>query len=548
MKKTSIALLALAVCACGGKSSNGNGPAPDGGPAAGGGCGPDGGTAQTVAVQVNLVGAGTGRVTSQPAGIDCPGACAMAVAQGTAVTLTATADATAHFEGYGGGTCSGLSCAFTADTTTKPIFANFSQLVVQPGQHTVTVTVTGVTGTVVSTPQGIACPGVCSAQFADGTTVSLAATSTAGNTFVWSGACTGSAGCSLTLSADASVTATFSDPCVGLLPNLPDPVAASLAGTPGPGLTCGNADSDGAGNVYASSTAIGSASTVFANGTRVDNVDAQLPLSTGFAAILGEPASDINHFVAIAPDGSHGADTALPVGLLVLGRGAAGGSVVVVADCVDTTSAATNVDWKILRFDDAATQVGATATLPAQECARPTVLIDDQGLTFLLYETLAGTGAIPAHHFAARWLDAAGKPVTDWFDAGIAEPAPPALSLVRPLIGGGVALRFDADWTATIPSGKAQVLAGPAAFPSGKDVRIVEGGEAYLTIPDIGTTGTLDVLAPTGKACGALTEAKVNQADTQGLIQFYVGKDGTLIGLTGGAPHCTAQIYPHVLR
>ncbi|HEY2029939.1 MAG TPA: hypothetical protein VGH20_12100 [Myxococcales bacterium] len=544
MKKTAVAILALGLCACGGKSSNGSGSTGTG-TGTGTGGGPDGGPAATVTIQLNLVGAGTGRVTSQPAGIDCPGTCAMAVAPGTAVTLTATADATSHFEGYGGG-CSGLSCSFTADTTTKPIFANFTPLVVQPGQHTVTVAVAGSTGTVTSTPNGITCPGVCSAQFADGAKVALTATSTAGNTVTWSGACTGTADCLLTVTADAAVTATFADPCAGLVPALPDFLTAT-GGVAGPGLTCDAADSDGAGNVYWNAIALGAQATIFANGTRVTDLDAQLPLATGFATILTEPASDVNHFAAIEPDGSHGTDTALPVGLLAFGRGARAGSVVVVADCADIGSAAP-VDWQILHFDDAAKQVGTTVTVPGQPCARPTVLVDDQGLTFAIYETFSGIGTVPAQHLAARWFDAAGKPVTDWFDAGVAEPAPPALSLVRPLIGGGVALRFDLDWTQTIPSGKAQLVAAPAAFPSGKDLRIVEGGKAYLTIPDASTTGTLDVLTPAGKACGAVTEIKVNLGDIQGLLQYYVGKDGTLIGLTGGPTHCTAQYYPHLLK
>jgi hypothetical protein len=72
-----------------------------------------------------------------------------------------------------------------------------------------TVSVTG-SGTVTSSPAGISCPSTCSAGFASGTPVTLTATPASGWTFSnWGGACSGSAGCSVTMNAAASVTATF---------------------------------------------------------------------------------------------------------------------------------------------------------------------------------------------------------------------------------------------------------------------------------------------------------------------------------------------------
>jgi Divergent InlB B-repeat domain len=63
-------------------------------------------------------------------------------------------------------------------------------------------------GSVTSSPSGINCGATCSASFAAGTMVTLTATAAAGSTFTgWSGACTGT--CTVTMSADQAVTATF---------------------------------------------------------------------------------------------------------------------------------------------------------------------------------------------------------------------------------------------------------------------------------------------------------------------------------------------------
>lgn len=58
----------------------------------------------TAALQLSVTG--SGRVTSSPAGIDCPGDCSEDFQVGTTVTLTATADSGFLFSGWGGGGCS----------------------------------------------------------------------------------------------------------------------------------------------------------------------------------------------------------------------------------------------------------------------------------------------------------------------------------------------------------------------------------------------------------------------------------------------------------
>ena len=87
---------------------------------------------------------------------------------------------------------------------TTHLQANFSTL-------SVTVASYGIGGRVASNPAGIACGdgfSTCSTDFPNGTTMTLIPT---GVGFVgWSGGCTGTGACVVTLDADTSVTATFS--------------------------------------------------------------------------------------------------------------------------------------------------------------------------------------------------------------------------------------------------------------------------------------------------------------------------------------------------
>jgi hypothetical protein len=77
------------------------------------------------------------------------------------------------------------------------------------GNTNLTVSVTG-SGTVSSNPAGISCPSTCSHAFAGGSQVTLTPTPASGWAFSsWGGACSGSGGCTVTIAAGASVTATF---------------------------------------------------------------------------------------------------------------------------------------------------------------------------------------------------------------------------------------------------------------------------------------------------------------------------------------------------
>jgi probable HAF family extracellular repeat protein len=65
----------------------------------------------TFKVRVVTAGNGVGRVTSSPAGIDCPGSCAATFPVDTALTLSAAADALSKSAGFDG-SCSGAACSF----------------------------------------------------------------------------------------------------------------------------------------------------------------------------------------------------------------------------------------------------------------------------------------------------------------------------------------------------------------------------------------------------------------------------------------------------
>ena len=174
---------------------------------------------------VSGTGTGTGTITSQggltPA-INCTinagvatGACQQTYPLNTVVTLTATGTAGSSFDGWSG-SCASSPCSVTMSQT-RAATAAFTA----PAPQTLTVSSTGTgNGTVTSqaglTP-AIVCTitagvtsGACMRSYPWGTAVTLTATGTGGSTFNgWSGACTGTGTCSVTMSQARNVTASF---------------------------------------------------------------------------------------------------------------------------------------------------------------------------------------------------------------------------------------------------------------------------------------------------------------------------------------------------
>jgi uncharacterized repeat protein (TIGR01451 family) len=163
---------------------------------------------------------GTGRVTSAPAGIDCGGPppvlCSGRFAPGTVVTLTATPLIPGTvFLGWTGG-CSGtVPCILTlgADTT---VGATFSVLT-----YTLTVSRVG-SGSGTVTSNGIACGLDCSEAYPRNSTVSLIALPSPDSVFGgWAGCdATAFTSCTVSLTGDRTVTATFASRLPGLAVHL----------------------------------------------------------------------------------------------------------------------------------------------------------------------------------------------------------------------------------------------------------------------------------------------------------------------------------------
>jgi cysteine-rich repeat protein len=166
-------------------------------------------TLQTFGLAVTVVGTGT--VTSTPAGITCSsGTCNATYNAGTSVTLVADGGASSGFTGWSGtgapASCTtSPTCVATMDQA-RAITATFSTSV-----RTLTVTKSGTgTGTVSSSPVGIVCGATCAFSFAHNTVVTLTPAADATSEFVaWTGNCTGSGSCMVTMSQARNVNAEF---------------------------------------------------------------------------------------------------------------------------------------------------------------------------------------------------------------------------------------------------------------------------------------------------------------------------------------------------
>ncbi|MEM7030592.1 MAG: choice-of-anchor Q domain-containing protein [Chloroflexota bacterium] len=156
-------------------------------------------------LSVQQGGTGSGIVNSLDGGIGCGVACSKNYVATTIITLTATADFGSTFTGWSG-SCTGMGDCQLALNQAESVTATFTL-----NTYPLTVTNTGTGGgAVTSDPAAIDCGSTCSDSFDHGTVVTLTATADVGSTFSgWSGDCTGTIDCQITLDQAKSVTATF---------------------------------------------------------------------------------------------------------------------------------------------------------------------------------------------------------------------------------------------------------------------------------------------------------------------------------------------------
>ncbi|HEY3276747.1 MAG TPA: S8 family serine peptidase [Syntrophorhabdaceae bacterium] len=168
----------------------------------------------TFTLTVTKPGPGAGTVSSSPSGIDCGSTCAGGFAPGTAVTLTPTAASGSAFA-YWTGACSGAlpacTATMTADTSVAAVFYPTNNKKFRLGV-TKRRTSAG-DGTVTSSDTMINCGSTCAKNYYPGAPVTLTAVATGNAVFTgWSGPCSGTGTCSVTMDAAKPVTANFAGP------------------------------------------------------------------------------------------------------------------------------------------------------------------------------------------------------------------------------------------------------------------------------------------------------------------------------------------------
>ncbi len=185
-------------------------------------------------------GAGSGSVSSVPAGINCGLVCSYPFGLSTSVTLTATATAGSSFAGWSGSGCSGTSTCTVTMLAARAVTAEFT--VVPPGHFNLALSksVTG-GGTVTSSPAGIDCGADCSENLLAGTSVTLTAAPAVGSSFTgWSGSgCSGTSTCTVTMSAARNVNAEFAVVLFDLTVSKSGTGGGTVTSSPA-GINCGS--------------------------------------------------------------------------------------------------------------------------------------------------------------------------------------------------------------------------------------------------------------------------------------------------------------------
>jgi hypothetical protein len=433
----------------------------------------------------------------------------------------------------------------------------------------------GASGSVQSTPAGIACRPSCSASFADGTDVVLTATAASGSMFkAWTGAaCSGSTTtCTVHLTGDAQVTAEFQptvtqDECAGLAPGDPgEPVRLQGTDFGSNTASCDIATSDGSGNVAVTITDPFAAPPRDITNVRLfDASGVSLgrfgygsgPLFEQLAGFVGtsrpSPSSNSDVFAIDARGNEIGRDSAGDVG----GPAAEdplGGMVVA------KTSGQGN---SLAAYDDRAHLRWRVALAPGLRGpgGRIVLGVDRLGNTLVL------TAEDAAPEIRGQWVDHdghAGPQFTATADFGM-DPIDANLVLA-PRVGDGLFLeavyprnRWVLQFDSLVPS----ALPPPSWLSSrpAQAVHMARGGRAYAFFDFPGYRNAspcaqrIEIVAPSGRSCGTAV-FPIASASCTTRLNINVGYDGTVIQALpfeqrhndDGTVTCTWQSWPGFLH
>ena len=532
----------------------------------------------TATFAVTVATHGSGAVRSDPAGLDCGQTCAATFAAGTAVKLSASPAAGFKFSAWSGACAGAQECTLTSDAN---VAAQFDQLPPPPpGTRSLSVTAQG-QGSVSSSPAGISCDGgesqrrgsTCNATFSDGAQVQLTATPASGWQFSgFSGACSGQS-CSVTMSADRSVSAAFTqippppppppvDKCAGLVPgSLGTAAYVTLPQEPCQGGTT----DDGKGTFVLEWTAGGDHSFpgyaffTVQNGNAVEIGQHRYGSDAGASFVFSQPsgftqyssgAYERSGLSNYSHEGVFTSGTQLTTMNLNAQGTAAGVGVDPSGGTVAVVSAKrTGPGWDntFKRFDRYGTLESSVAIDDAelkQIYTFSSVGIDLAGHALVIANDTAASRTV------ARWFDHSSAPLTGWFPALAADEfnflvdgslvtrgGPSAMPSAGPSPTNHVIARYpDAQSSAVAPPDWLQARAANRLY-------VIRKGKGYASWGAGGSCGgALEVLAASGKSCGCVNVPELSPYST-------VGRDGSLIvPADGPAPSCHYRLYPQLLK
>jgi hypothetical protein len=132
------------------------------------------------------------------------------------------------------------------------------------------------------------------------------------------------------------------------------------------------------------------------------------------------------------------------------------------------------------------------------------------------------------------WFDLGRGTSSAAFDLGAASHG----ALARSLAGGGIAVRLDGHWAATVRPFETTASSPPAWLNrDGTDFTLVRGGQAYAVVQS--GDSSIELVSIAGNACGQLA--------FPGVSNLAVGADGTVIGASG-ANGCTKVFWRGALK